>query len=167
MYRVFYCGVPLWLIKMMDIVSSRTILYGPRLFVFLLSLMNDRVVQRILAHPTLNTPKPEISKFMLLYQTSWTTLIFFSRTFSNTIETFSANLVFLLCLTCVSHPFQRLILGTVISFGVFNRITFPAFILPSCLLCLYQVDFKFATQHQKKRGNAEIMACNCTCSILF
>lgn len=170
-----YCGIPLRILNaFIPTLSARLVLYAPRVFVFCISLLNDLIVRAIMRHASFKLSNQASERIMLIHNSSWTTLLFFSRTFSNTLETFLLNLFILTCLNqrgvneamSSSTPMSKanlqprwklfnellrnMILGAVLCFGCFTRITFPAFALPVCLYTLYCRDDSFETEHRKQ-----------------
>lgn len=120
-----------------------------RLFLTLVNwLVTDYFINRIIPL------KNERIKSLLFISTSYITLIYQSHTFSNSIET----IVLLPTLYLINDIRQFLelkktsnyskinlvSLGLLVSFGIFNRITFPAWILLPCYYLL-----KFSLNHFK------------------
>jgi len=79
-----------------------------------------------------------------LYSTSWVSLVFFIRPFSNTLEAFYL-------LACMWWRTESVVLGVLIGFGCFNRITFPAFCLPVAIYGLLENDSFYRKAMSKKK----------------
>lgn len=108
-------------------------------------IITDMCIYRIL--PT----KPERMKAILFTLTSYITLVYQSHLFSNSIETYLLILAVMIIdniryideskdprVKVISQKKELAWLGLVISLGIFNRITFPAFLLfPSWYLVKY------------------------------
>ena len=137
------CGIPFGLAKAWAWASSasvnpRHVLYGPRIFLVVISwLVVDRAMMRIAAaHGVAAAP------VLRTLSTSWAALVFLCRPFSNTAET----ILLACCLTMVTAgvgsrgsgrrsylvtgPLQAALLGGLLVVGVFNRFTFLIFFLP-------------------------------------
>lgn len=128
-------GLPMTFIEMM-FASKRTIepivvLYSLRLTFTLGSwILSDMAIDR------LTTSKQHKLAALFIYGTSYVSWIYQSHTFSNSVET----VILLWCLVII-HEFQSkrqswisrnadaAMLGSLIAFGIFNRVTFPAFLL--------------------------------------
>lgn len=137
------------LIKLMGIqMSPLALWYLTRVQLILVSwLVTDMCLYRILPN------KPERIKAVFFTLTSYMTLVYQSHTFSNSLETplvlicvmILSDLRFAQEVVKLSQPdYQRLFyFGIVAAIGVFNRITFPAFLLfPSYFLLKYIGKFK-------------------------
>ena len=112
-------------IGIMSITTNNLILF-PRLMQLLLSFLGDYYIYKISKLLNLNT-----NKCLILYSSSYITLIYLTHTFSNSIETilFSALLYYTLnSLTCIetneNANFNLQIIGLIACIGVFNRPTF-------------------------------------------
>lgn len=137
------CGPPLLLLRMLEAAGYSTmttyvVLIFPRLCVLLHSFVIDLCVFR-----TLNALGHDGRTGLLLVSSSYVTLVYFTRTFSNSLEgiLFAVLLLETLCRNCSSKN-QRLKqnsetsdagsvfrISTLIVVGLFNRPTFAAFAL--------------------------------------
>lgn len=118
-------------------VDPMKMLYALRLMFAIASwVLTDMAVDR------LSVSKNERIKGLLFVSTSYVTWTYQSHTFSNSIET----IVLLWCLVII-HEFEHIkttavarhwdigLLGVLVAIGVFNRVTFPAFlVLPALRL---------------------------------
>lgn len=75
---------------------------------------------------------------LLLLSSSYTVFTYFLRPFSNVIESILVVSVTLLCQRSKSKSAYSF-LGVILSAGIYNRPTFLAFVLPSCLTLLFNV----------------------------
>eukprot|EP01130_Rhizamoeba_saxonica_P001021 TRINITY_DN10895_c0_g1_i1.p1 TRINITY_DN10895_c0_g1~~TRINITY_DN10895_c0_g1_i1.p1 ORF type:complete len:500 (-),score=45.87 TRINITY_DN10895_c0_g1_i1:5-1402(-) len=120
-------GVPFYIVKALDqlveggLISTYTLLYAPRIWLFLLSFICDYVVWKVSSHNI---------KSLVLYSTSWTTSVFLVRPFSNTVETVFFALTMYYSVMCAQRKniLNYWALGLVIVVGVFSRFTLIFFI---------------------------------------
>jgi phosphatidylinositol glycan class Z len=118
-------GVPFYLLKLLSIdLNVNWLLFTPRVFLFVLSLVIDHLVEQLSSYQTL-----------VMYSSLWPVLLFHTRTFSNTVESFS--LVVLLYCVFRLERFQSVAVGVVCSFGFFTRFTFPFFAWPIVIYHLF------------------------------
>ncbi|KAL0491244.1 GPI mannosyltransferase [Acrasis kona] len=109
------------ILKMFNLTQSWCLLYAPRVCLFIMSLVIDRMADRVLNN--------HIGS--ILYRSLWPVMVFHTRPFSNTMEAFSMVLC-LYIMTTVHHTkyYKYILLGFVSSFGLFTRFTFPMFAWP-------------------------------------
>ncbi|XP_064595496.1 GPI mannosyltransferase 4-like [Liolophura sinensis] len=157
-------GFPLYLLKILDqllssisVMTSYSVLITPRLFLVLLSFMGDFCVWN-LSQKFSVCPKTSL----LLYASSFVTLVFYTRTLSNTTESFLFNILLLFALSDVkSSPKETIdqktsaddenidetfgniwyqtvmcsiFMGVLLACGIFNRPTFVIFALVPVVL---------------------------------
>lgn len=133
---------------------GQMLLYLPRLVMFGLSLLIESGIESI-CH-ALN--RPSVGP-VLTFSTSWITLCFLNRPFSNAMET----LVFVLTLYVLFHiPTDRtfdsrkflrtrsVLLGACLSLGCFVRFTFCIFFFPIGLYLVLDNDADFVQLRRKK-----------------
>lgn len=134
-------GPTLYLIKWLGLeLTPLQIWYLVRLQNTILGwLITDACIYKLM--PT----KPERIKAVLFILTSYITLTYQSHLFSNSVET----ILLLMCVTliddlryCTNHKLESKLnlfyLGIISSIGIFNRVTFPAFlVLPSWFIVKY------------------------------
>ena len=113
-------GIPIYLLKILCISSPFVLFLMTRIAMFLYSLILDYFVFKI------------APKGYNLYLTSAIVMVFSFRSFSNTIE------LYLVCLTLLFN--NPILLGAITTIGLFNRITYPLFVVP---YLLHQCYLKF------------------------
>lgn len=95
----------------------------------------DYLLYRIATKLQLQDP----ARVVLCFASSWPTLVFLTRTFSNTFETFVLALCFAVLLLCDRYKrvgfggvfhLQTLLLGVLLAVGFFTRFTFVFFFFP-------------------------------------
>ena len=134
-FPVVVAGIPFTLIKkFIPDPSAWTLLVTPRLVMTLLSFVIDACFYKILRLNDLIFPDTIFPLFAL--SSSWVALTFFTRTFSNTIETVIFSIFLLVSTLFLKNANAKLtkdklllldILGILLSVGFFNRPTFIAF----------------------------------------
>lgn len=80
--------------------------------------------------------------YLLTLSTSWVTLLFFSRTFSNSLEAILYAKFFTTILLYERQPsrtFTNLMVAFLISLGIFTRFTFVIFATPLVLFLAYRL----------------------------
>ncbi len=152
-FPMIVSGIPFKLIEALlnHAYWSYSMLLAPRLLLFLVSIVVDECVVRIIYGTSLNranegksnTLGKKIDPVMLhqrytvklLYASLWPTLLFHTRTFSNTLEAFV--LVWLVMLCCGDHSTSNekellkcITIGVLSAVGLFVRFTFPMFAFP-------------------------------------
>ena len=136
---LFYAPVFLVFRYLLRIQSPLTILWAVRLQHCLVYLILANWALKRLPCPGSSTNR---SFRMLCISTSYITWCYQSHSFSNSIETLILLIVLGLYQICLQSPRQSnyktsFLLGFFISLGVFNRMTFPAFILFPSLKLFY------------------------------
>lgn len=126
-------GIPMTIIELMfgPEVSPAVVLYSLRLLFSLGTwILSDMAIDR------LTTSRNHKTAALFFYSSSYVSWTYQAHTFSNSIET----VLLLWCLVIV-HEFRTkrmgtvarhldaLLLGALVAFGIFNRVTFPAFLL--------------------------------------
>ena len=157
-------------------LSGYEILIIPRLFMSLLSILavdaslfyilkattsTDDHDETILSTSSLSLPLLQ----MIVYASSWTTLVFLNRTFTNTMETFFLAILFALVVKAIrdvntkfntmnikqydnhhnnekesghTHYISSIRIGFICSLGLFTRFTFAFFAFPIVITFLHQ-----------------------------
>ena len=118
-------------------VTTNNLILFPRLIQVLLSLLGDFYVYKISKLLNINA-----NKCLVLFSSSYVTLIYLTHTFSNSIETvlFAAFLFYTIkSLKCLENnentDFHLQIIGLIACVGVFNRPTFVIYcFVPICYL---------------------------------
>ncbi|KAI5790226.1 Alg9-like mannosyltransferase family-domain-containing protein [Geopyxis carbonaria] len=128
----FVYGIPMqildWIVPGLEPPSPRITFYFLRTLFFLLSfVLEDWALQDLLTNP-----RHRITSLLLL-SSSYVTWTYQTHTFSNSIETivvlWSLVLIERISKSKTTAWIASAILGFTCVFGVFNRITFPAFLL--------------------------------------
>lgn len=129
-----FAGFPLYILKKVlgeGAITSRTLIVAPRLFISATSLIIDLSVYKISRHLHID-PAPSLC----LLGTSFVTLVFFTRTFSNTAEVILVALLLQLVVSAISSGntirtkkdcLRYFSMGVVVAAGVWIRPTFVAF----------------------------------------
>eukprot|EP00898_Chlorokybus_atmophyticus_P001793 jgi/Chlat1/2614/Chrsp178S02457 len=116
------------------VVKPGALLLLPRIYLFGTSLIADMAVAKASA---LCGSSP---RTLLVYASAWPTLLFMTRTFSNTLETLLLALAVLAVMPTPHKTkctlLQCLWLGAVLAFGLFARFTFAFFAAPLLLFKL-------------------------------
>uniref|UniRef100_A0A8B9J2F5 Mannosyltransferase n=1 Tax=Amazona collaria TaxID=241587 RepID=A0A8B9J2F5_9PSIT len=167
-------GITYWVIKslqQLDIcsscINSYTLLVSPRLLFTVFSFILDYSVYRL-------APSWEADRWksLVLLAGSYVTLVFYTRTFTNTLE----GLLFALLMVLVSsrkpdsslaEPTSSPLIGIVTTAGFFNRPTFLAFAL---MPLLYWAGFIVDSQRSIKtviNHFLKLVLCACFTAIVF
>ena len=129
-----FAGLPLYILKKVlgeGAITSRTLTVAPRLFISATSLIIDLSVYKICRHLCID-PAPSLC----LLGTSFVTLVFYTRTFSNTAEAILFALLLLLVVSAISNGntlrsrkdrLRYFSMGVVLCAGIWIRPTFVAF----------------------------------------
>ncbi|KAL8739318.1 MAG: hypothetical protein Q9181_000049 [Wetmoreana brouardii] len=113
-----------------EAVAPRAVYYGLRLMMFILSfVLEDWAIHELVPSPR------ERRLAVVLVASSYVTWTYQTHTFSNSVETLVVlwSIVMIQRILDNKHRPSLLssaLLGILIAFGLFNRITFPAFLLP-------------------------------------
>ncbi|XP_022786078.1 GPI mannosyltransferase 4-like isoform X2 [Stylophora pistillata] len=141
-----FTGLPLYILKTfldVEATTSKSIIVAPRLFISGASLIIDLSVY-VICRNLRTDPVPSL----FLLGTSFVTLVFYTRTFSNTAEAiFFASLLLLVVLSlakrsalCTRKDQARyFLIGTVVGVGIWIRPTFLAFACVPLCWCLLDV----------------------------
>ncbi|KAI4260251.1 MAG: hypothetical protein LQ352_000373 [Teloschistes flavicans] len=134
-------------------VAPHVIYYTLRLMMFILSF----VLEDWAIHELVPSPRQRTSAVVLV-ASSYVTWTYQTHTFSNAVETLVVlwSIVMIQRILDNRHRSSLLssaVLGSLLAFGVFNRITFPAFLLPPLIylmphflqkpFCLFATAFSF------------------------
>lgn len=134
-------GLPMVLLRWVwtetgkEAVSPKVIFYTLRVLMFLLSF----VLEDWAIHELVQSPRQR-QRAVMLVAASYVTCTYQTHTFSNAVETLIVawTLVMVQRILDNSHRSNTVssaILGVLLTAGIFNRITFPAFVLlPGCFL---------------------------------
>jgi hypothetical protein len=129
-------------------LNGAYLLYLPRFLVLMLSLGCDLILQKICSKWQLDARAP-----LLVHSSSWVTLLFSSRLFSNSLEGILLCACFGIAILYDQkspryHPLpicpfvsiseQSLLFGTCCAVGFFNRFTFIFFVAPLCAWLLWK-----------------------------
>eukprot|EP01119_Soliformovum_irregulare_P023944 TRINITY_DN8473_c0_g1_i1.p1 TRINITY_DN8473_c0_g1~~TRINITY_DN8473_c0_g1_i1.p1 ORF type:complete len:522 (+),score=48.31 TRINITY_DN8473_c0_g1_i1:49-1614(+) len=132
-----FSGIPFSLLEVLGVpLNTAILLTAPRIFVFLCSLIVDFCLLRVA-----KTYKLDGSAMIACFSTSWPVLIFFTRTFSNTLEAMLLAICLTISLTTdwinpKPHT-QGSWLGMFLCLGFFTRFTLPFFFLPMVFYVAY------------------------------
>ena len=129
-----FTGIPFYITKMVFAagnITSRTLIAAPRLFMTAASLIIDLSIYKICQHLHMD-PRPSLC----LLGTSFVTLIFYTRTFSNSVESILFVSLLLWVISAISKKntvylrkdcMRDFLMGFVVTVGVWIRPTFFAF----------------------------------------
>ena len=150
------------------LLSGRALLYAPRLLMTFVTIIIDYVILTIvtLQHSphdvtltsasTIRPPPPRAPPVMAMFllTTSWVSLTFFPRPFSNTCETLVLAVAFGLLLLRTPGRTRSVSLGCVLAVGTFTRFTFVLFFFPLGIALLLQHD-SLSVRVIKRRAREE------------
>mmetsp|Transcript_18171 Transcript_18171/g.33591 ORF Transcript_18171/g.33591 Transcript_18171/m.33591 type:complete len:509 (+) Transcript_18171:174-1700(+) len=122
-------GVPYVLANTLGFVTGTVLLVGPRLMMLVFSLIMEQLMGSLFG-----------SKARFVFSTSWIAMVLLVRPFSNALELY---LLLLACFLAKKH--KPALLGITCGFGMFNRITYPAFVAPVVCLALQRLDLHYTT----------------------
>ncbi|KAL8673833.1 MAG: hypothetical protein Q9168_001745 [Polycauliona sp. 1 TL-2023] len=116
-----------------EAVAPRVIYYALRLLMFILSF----VLEDWAIHELVQSPR-ERRIAVVLVASSYVTWTYQTHTFSNAVETLVVLWSIVMIQRILDHKHRSsllssALLGSLVAFGVFNRITVPAFLLPPAL----------------------------------
>lgn len=129
-----FTGLPFYILKTAfpaDAITSRILVVAPRLFMATASLIFDLTVCKICQHLCVD-PMPSL----VILATSFVSLVFYTRTFSNTVESILFALLLLLVISSMSNGnvmrsrrdhIRYFFMGSLVSVGIWIRPTFLAF----------------------------------------
>lgn len=165
-------GIPLLILKCIAYCiagpgitpSPYLLLVAPRLFACLASFSCDYTIYHLSAPPA---KKHRRLRAIQLFASSYVALVFYTRTFSNSVE----SLLLALLLLCVKNVVQDdklklndgqlkisrryTTIGVLITLGTFNRPTFLCFALPAVVFWLFS-RIERSVKTRKHRTNAQI-----------
>ncbi|KAK1943851.1 GPI mannosyltransferase 4 [Phytophthora citrophthora] len=156
-------GLPLKILEWVGVpLTGFVMLVTPRLLLCLLSFIIDAVLYQVVGilsrHLKPEVQKEKQEKALLLFASSWPTLVFLCRPFSNTFETLVLALCFAVLFLVNPHRralcgifhVQTVLLGSLLAFGFFTRFTFPVFFFPIGLELVRQQDAYLVRASRKK-----------------
>ncbi|KAK5583428.1 hypothetical protein RB653_005021 [Dictyostelium firmibasis] len=149
---LFNSGIPFFILKNLQklvdyfignnnisIINGNTILMAPRIFMVLLSFSLDYYIVLICKSYNLS-----YRKSLSILSSCWLIIIFHSRTFSNTIESLLVATLLTLVLLYRKNIYKGentllkdLLIGMIVSCGIFARFTFIFFATPLGIYLLY------------------------------
>lgn len=140
-------GIPLAMLKLfvnLNLIqlTTYTLLLLPRLSMTLLSLIGDYFLYLISTKMKLNS-----NYCLILYSSSYITLVYLTHTFSNSIETALFAILMYKIINSTQNGINSLdlsIISAVISIGVFNR---PTFLIYSFVPIIYLLYKSFKNSH--------------------
>ncbi|KAL3661889.1 hypothetical protein V7S43_013182 [Phytophthora oleae] len=156
-------GLPYKILQWLGVpLAGGVMLVTPRVLLCLLSFIIDTVLYQVVGTLSRHL-KPEIQKekqekALLLFASSWPTLVFLCRPFSNTFETLVLALCFAVLFLVNPHRrafigifhVQTFLLGSLLAVGFFTRFTFPVFFFPLGLELVRQQDAYLVRAVRKK-----------------
>ncbi|KAL8001279.1 putative GPI mannosyltransferase [Plasmopara halstedii] len=163
LFPALVVGVPYKVLELLGVkLTGWLLLVTPRVLLCLVSFLIDvilyRIVGRLNRHQKLDIQQKKQMQAILIFASSWTTLVFMCRPFSNTFET----LVLALCfgVLYLIHPSRRMgygmlhvqtiLLGSLLAIGIFTRFTFPVFFFPLGVELVRQQDTLLMITARKK-----------------
>ena len=165
-----FAGFPLYILKKVldeGAITSRTLTVAPRLFIAAASLITDASVYKICRRLRID-PAPSLC----LLGTSFVTLVFYTRTFSNTAEAILFALLLQLVVSAISNGntlrtkkdrLRYFSMGVVVGAGIWIRPTFMAFAsVPLVCLLLDICALKWTSDKRSIKFIAHIFR-HCTC----
>ncbi|KAL8942702.1 MAG: hypothetical protein Q9216_001506 [Gyalolechia sp. 2 TL-2023] len=125
-----------------DAVAPKIMYQALRLLMFILSF----VLEDWAIHDLIQSPR-ERRLALLLVSSSYVTWTYQTHTFSNAVETLLVLWSIVMTQRILNDKYRSAllssaVLGSLMAFGIFNRITFPAFILPSGIYLLFHFSRK-------------------------
>ncbi|EGZ13881.1 hypothetical protein PHYSODRAFT_512691 [Phytophthora sojae] len=162
-FPALVAGLPYKVLQLLGVkLTGWLLLVTPRALLCLLSFTVDAVVFGVVGQLS-RTQKPEIrrekqEKALLLLASSWPTLVFLCRPFSNTFETLMLALCFAVLFLVNPHRrvlcglvhVQTVLLGSLLALGFFTRFTFPVFFFPLGVELVRQQDALLVHAARKK-----------------
>ncbi|EQC38134.1 hypothetical protein SDRG_04564 [Saprolegnia diclina VS20] len=145
-------GIPYAVAKALGVAPSGLLfLVVPRVILTLLSLGFDTAIYTLARTYDIDYKGP-----LLVFATSWTTLVLLTRSFSNTFEAFLLMLSFVVLHTTTPRQYagvvsrQNLLLGALLALGSFTRFTFLLFFFPLGLALVASNDALLCASLAKK-----------------
>ncbi|TDH73813.1 hypothetical protein CCR75_005934 [Bremia lactucae] len=163
LFPALVVGLPFKVFELVGIkLTGWLMLVTPRLLLcaasFLIDAVLFHVVGKLSRYDKVAILQEKQEMVLMLFASSWPTLLFLCRPFSNTFEL----LVFALCFAVlylikptrrvlfgVLHA-QTILLGSLLALGVFTRFTFPVFFFPLGVELVRQQDAFFIHASRKK-----------------
>uniref|UniRef100_A0AAV1ULH3 Mannosyltransferase n=1 Tax=Peronospora matthiolae TaxID=2874970 RepID=A0AAV1ULH3_9STRA len=158
-------GLPYKILELLGIeLSGWLLLVTPRLLLCCLSFAFDVILYQIVgkrsSHHKAEVRREKQEKALLLFASSWPTLVFLCRPFSNTLESLALALCFATLFLVNPHRrvlgdvvhVQTFLLGSLLAVGFFTRFTFPVFFFPLGLELVRQQDAQLLQAARKKEG---------------
>ncbi|KAG7390222.1 hypothetical protein PHYPSEUDO_008360 [Phytophthora pseudosyringae] len=156
-------GLPYKILELLGVkLTGWWMLVTPRLLLCLLSFIIDAVLYQVVGKLSRHL-KPDIQrekqeKALLLFASSWPTMVFLCRPFSNTLETLVLALCFAVLYLVNPHRralcgvvhVQTFLLGSLLAVGFFTRFTFPVFFFPLGVELVRQQDALLVVAARKK-----------------
>ncbi|KAG1699082.1 hypothetical protein DVH05_014452 [Phytophthora capsici] len=162
-FPAFVVGLPLKVLEWLGVpLTGFVMLVIPRVLLCLLSFIIDTVLYQVVGalsrHLKPEVQKEKQEKALLLFASSWPTLVFLCRPFSNTFETLVLALCFAVLflvnphrrVLCGLFHVQTFLLGSLLAVGFFTRFTFPVFFFPIGLELVRQQDANLVRAARKK-----------------
>ena len=143
-----FTGLPFYILKTAfpeDTITSRMLVVAPRLFMAIASLIVDLAVCKICQHLRVD-PVPSL----VILATSFVSLVFYARTFSNTVESILFALLLLVVTSSMSNGnvmrskrdhTRYFLMGSLVSVGIWIRPTFVVFACVPLLWWLMDICF--------------------------
>lgn len=163
LFPALVAGLPYKVLELLGVtLTGWLMLVTPRLLLCLLSFIIDailyHVVGKLSRHQKLEIQREKQEKALLLFASSWPTLVFLCRPFSNTFETLILALCFGVLYLVNPHRrvfcgflhVQTFFLGSLLAIGFFTRFTFPVFFFPLGLELVRQQDALLVVAARKK-----------------
>ncbi|XP_054160718.1 GPI mannosyltransferase 4-like [Oppia nitens] len=122
------------LLKWLEVNDNPFVVFlCPRIVITLLSFICDYSLYTMSRYSQRSTS--QVIPSLVIFGSSYITLTYLTQTFSNTIETILLSIVLMYVFKSMAtnnyKTYNTTILGTVLSFGLFNRPTFVLFAFPS------------------------------------
>ena len=157
-----------------QMISGRTLLYLPRIFMMGLTLLVDFILLSLCSSPaaaaatvaaisppassttthhthnTHNTHNTQANTMKYLLATSWVATSYFPRPFSNTCELVALAGAFGVLLLCSPGKVRSMALGCILAVGTFTRFTFVVYFLPVGVALVLQHDALHLRQFDRR-----------------
>ncbi|KAL4139507.1 hypothetical protein PRIC2_003002 [Phytophthora ramorum] len=167
LFPALVAGIPYKILEVVGVeLTGWLMLVTPRLLLCLLSFIIDvvlyTVVGKLSRDQKVEIKKEKQEKVLLLFASSWPTLVFLCRPFSNTFETLVLALCFavLFLVSPYRHVLgkvvhlQTFLLGSLLAVGFFTRFTFPVFFFPLGVELVRRQDALLVYAARKKLGSS-------------
>ncbi|KAG7393163.1 hypothetical protein PHYBOEH_006179 [Phytophthora boehmeriae] len=163
LFPFLVAGAPYKLLELLGVQPTGfLLLLLPRLLLCGASFLVDAVLYSLVGKLSHNQNQKRTQekqeKALLLFASSWPTLVFMCRPFSNTFETLVLTLCFAALFLVNPHRrilggllhVQTLLLGSLLAVGFFTRFTFPVFFFPLGLELVRKQDELLVNAASKK-----------------